>query len=114
MTTDRTCFNAVFAITVPTEVKWTDNTVKAVSSGVGGLDIGTDTLLSGATKAAEASTIFVGSNQRKSRKEEEPTPPGPGPDPTPGSSSSSTTPSAPSNPAPRPAPTLPTNPKPKD
>ena len=64
VTDKKTCFNAVFAITVPTEVRWTENTAKAVSAGL--LGIATDTILSGVTRANEVSIGFVGKNQHGS------------------------------------------------
>ncbi len=66
MTSQRTCFNAVFAITVPADLKveWKEVTVKPVDAKAGGLNISTDTLLTGATSLAEMSGGFAGRNSK--------------------------------------------------
>jgi hypothetical protein len=67
VTSQRTCFNAVFAITVPTEITSTDNTVKTLSTG--SLNIATDTLLTGVTKANELWFGITGSNTKREKWE---------------------------------------------
>lgn len=66
LTTQRTCFNAVFAITVPIEItsSWKETTVKTIDPKTAGLGIATDTLLSGTTRASEMSGGIVGKNTK--------------------------------------------------
>lgn len=61
----RTCFNAVFAISLPKEINWIETTVKTVSPKTGSLSIATDTILSGDTRAAEMSVGVTGDNMKK-------------------------------------------------
>lgn len=70
VTDKRTCFNAVFAITVPTQItsSWTVNTVKTIDPKAAGLDIATDTLMTGATKAAETGFGLTGKNLKRKGK----------------------------------------------
>ncbi len=95
VTDKKTCFNAVFAITVPIEVRWTQNTAKPVSAG--SLGIATDTILSGVTRANEVSIGFVGKNQHRSDASQGPHSNTEGGDKEPGT------------PAPKPAPATPDN-----
>ncbi len=61
----RTCFNAVFAISFPTEINWTNTTVTTTFAGSGGLEIGTDTIMSGVTRSSELSAVVTGKNYKK-------------------------------------------------
>lgn len=90
VTDKKTCFNAVFAITVPVDIKatWTENTIKTIDPKTGGFDIGTDTILTGANKADEASVSVTGRNMHESPPPpppatKAPVTPAPAPTPTP-------------------------------
>lgn len=74
VTSKRTCFNAVFAITIPTDIKanWTDTSVTTTFAGSGGLEIGTDTIMSGVTRSSELSAVVTGKNYKKEPEKDPP------------------------------------------
>ncbi len=81
----RTCFNAVFMISLPNEVKWVETEVRTLSASSGSLNISTDTILSGATRAAEMSVSATGGNMKKKESDTPPDQPNqPTPNPAPG------------------------------